>query len=309
MAQNLTTSATFIPELWRDEFLAFYEANTPMRRIVTVIPHQGKRGDVIHIPAAVDPGDAVLKADNEADLQIDTVTFGEVQIQLNKVYQKSRRIEDIVEIQALDSHRQAVLKSIAYPLAKAVEKELHALGTGLQGGTYNTSGSYNKAVIGGDGKTLWNPAANTNAGNGSAITEAGLRQMIQTLDDADVPLEDRYLVIPPVAKNSLLATNRFTEYQTVGDGSALRSGNIGQILGLTVHVSSLCPEIAANDGTTKYRVGLVLHKDAFVLAEQKEPVVTAQYYNFKMAHILVAYTVFGVAEQRDNGGVAFVVPK
>ena len=43
------------------------------------------------------------------------------------------------------------------------------------------------------------------------VTDAGIRRMLRTMDDNNVPQSDRALVIPPVEKESLLAIARFTE--------------------------------------------------------------------------------------------------
>ena len=126
--------------------------------------------------------------------------------------------------------------------------------------------------------------------------------MILALDNADVPMDGRSLVIPPIAANDLLGINRFTEQQYIGSGDAIKTGKIGMIYGVDVYVSSNCPTVGTD------RVGLLLHKDALVLAEQMGVRSQTQYKQEYLGDLFTADTLYGVAELRDNAGIAFVVP-
>jgi hypothetical protein len=135
--------------------------------------------------------------------------------------------------------------------------------------------------------------------------------MIQTLDDADVPFNNRTLVIPPVEKNSLMGISRFTEQAFVGEvgaGNTIRNGRLGDIYGVDIYVSTACPAITATDTSTDYRVGMLLHKDAFVLATQLGVRSQAQYKQEYLGHLYTSDTIYGTAVLRDEAGIAFVVP-
>jgi hypothetical protein len=131
--------------------------------------------------------------------------------------------------------------------------------------------------------------------------------MILTLDNADVPMDNRALVLPPVAANDLLGIARFTEQQFIGDGSAIKTGKIGAIYGVDVYVTSNCPTVSPSSGSDG-RVGLLIHKDALVLAEQVGVRSQTQYKQEYLGDLFTADTIYGVAELRDDAGVAFVVP-
>ena len=258
--QTVTTAANFIPELWSDEVIAGYKANLVLGNVVTKINHNGKKGDTIHIPAPV-RGSANAKAANtQVVLQGDT--HGTVNLSINKHYEYSVVIEDITEVQALSSLRRFYTDDAGYALATQVDNDLFALAEGFQGGTVGGTGAslYEKAVIGGDGATLYTG----NSTNATDITDAGIRKMILTLDNADVPMDNRCLIIPPIAANDMLAINRFTEQQFIGNGEAIKTGKIGSIYGIDVYVSSNCPSINSN----AQRVGIMKHKDALALVEQ-----------------------------------------
>jgi hypothetical protein len=127
--------------------------------------------------------------------------------------------------------------------------------------------------------------------------------MILKLDNANVPMDNRYIVMPPIAANDLLGINRFTEQQFIGNGDAIKTGKIGMIYGVDVYVSSNCPTATGTD-----RVGALFHKDALVLAEQVGVRSQTQYKQEYLGDLFTADTLYGVAELRNDAGVAFVVP-
>ena len=144
--------------------------------------------------------------------------------------------------------------------------------------------------------------------NAADITDAGIRAMILKLDNANVPMDNRYIVMPPIAANDLLGINRFTEQQFIGNGEAIKTGKIGMIYGVDVYISSNCPTTTTADTTATDRVGALFHKDALVLAEQVGVRSQTQYKQEYLGDLFTADTLYGVAELRNDAGVAFVVP-
>jgi len=303
--QTTTTAANFIPELWSDEVIAGYKKNLVLGNLVTKINHKGKKGDTIHIPTPA-RGSANAKAAS-TQVTLNTDTAGVTNVSIDKHYEYSQLIEDIVEVQALSSMRKFYTDDAGYALATQVDTDLFTQAESLNGGTSGAN-TWSGAVIGGDGTTAYDQTASTNTGNGSDITDAGIRKMILQLDNADVPMDGRSLIIPPIAANDLLGINRFTEQAYIGSGDAIQTGKIGQIYGVDVYVSSNCPTETAADTSTTYRVGLLLHKDALAFAEQMGVRSQTQYKQEYLGDLFTADTIYGVAELRDTAGVAFVVP-
>jgi N4-gp56 family major capsid protein len=302
LGTNNTTASVannFIPELWSDEVIGSYKSNLVLANLVTKMSHKGKKGDTIHIPAPT-RGSASAKAAN-TQVTLSAATNSVVNISINKHYEYSKLIEDIAEVQALASMRKFYTDDAGYALASQVDDDLFALFEGLQSGTVGGSGSaaWETAVIGGDGTTLYTGASD----NSSDITDAGIRKMILKLDNADVPMDNRSLILPPVASNDLLAINRFTEQQFIGSGDAIKTGKIGQIYGVDVFVTSNCPAIS-----TTGRVGSLFHRDAIVFAEQVGVRTQTQYKQEYLGDLFTADTIYGVGELRNDAGIAFVVP-
>lgn len=288
-----------------------------MAPLVTKFNHNGKRGDVLHIPKPARGLPSKKAANTQVTLVTDTAT--DITININQWFEYSQLFEDILEIQALPSLRAFYTDAAGYGLARQVDFDLHVLGTGLQGGTLDatpgtpdaptlTYGS--AAVIGSDGSTAWDPTANTNTGNGAALTDAGIRQVIQTLDDKDVPLMNRAFIIPPVEKKNLLGLARFTEQAFTGEyeqGNSIRTGYIGDVYGNPVYVSSAAAETLATDGTTKYRIVLYIHRGAFALVEALGVRSQSSYIQEYLGWLYTADTIYGTGELRDDSGIAIVV--
>ena len=295
--QTVTTAADFIPELWSDEVIAGYKKNLVVGNLVSKIAHKGKKGDTIHIPKPT-RGSATAKSAN-AKVAIQSDTHSKVDLSIDKHYEYSVLIEDITEVQGLNSLRRFYTDDAGYALATQVDSDLIDLGEGLQGGT-TTDGSYTKAYIG-SGTTIWT------GGNEADITDAGIRAMILKLDNADVPMDNRALIIPPICANDLLGINRFTEQQYIGSGDAIRTGKIGMIYGIDVYISTNCPTTTTANTATD-RVGVLMHKDALALVEQMSVRSQTQYKQEYLGDLFTADTIYGVGELRNDAGLAFVVP-
>ena len=241
-------------------------------------------------------------------------------------------------MQALASMRKFYTDDGGYALAKQVDQDLMLMGHYFNGGntTVSTSNAWETGVIGGDGSTAFSGAS---GGNGTALTDAGLRKAIQTLEDNDVPSNELKLVIPPVEAAVLRGISRFTEQAFVGNGNVIKTGMLGNLYGVEVFVSSNCPWIhcegtdnvqATNfsstsltgSGTdafglsydfsghtdTKYRACLLMHKDAVAHAEQMGIRTQAQYKQEYLGTLVTSDTVYGVKTLRDYAGLAIIVP-
>jgi hypothetical protein len=231
---------------------------------------------------------------------LQAATESEVQVLVNKHYEYSRLIEDITEVQALASLRKFYTGDAGYALAKQVDTDLIQLGRGVNGGS--GTAAYNKAVLAGDGSTLY--VDGTNVGN--AITDAGIRKIIQTLDDQDVPMDGRVLVLPPVARNTMMGLARFTEQAFTGEtggGNTIRNGEIGNVYGVKVFVTTNADTATTN--TT--RIGMMFHKDAFVLAEQMGVRSQTQYKQEYLGTLFTSDMLYGVKELRDEAAIAIAL--
>ena len=290
-----TTAATFIPEIWSDEIVAAYKKNLVAANLIKKMNFKGKKGDTVNIPVPT-RGSASEKA---ASTQVTLIaaTESNIPVLINKHYEYSRLIEDIVEVQALASMRQFYTDDAGYALAKQVDTDIIRLGRGVQGG--DGTAAYTGAFSGADGTTAY-------TGTAGALTDAAIRRSIQRLDDNDVPMEGRFLIVPPSSRNTLMGLARYTEQAFVGEvGSAntIRNGEIGNLYGVPVFVSS-----NADTATDGDRICLLAHKDFAVLVEQQGVRSQTQYKQEYLGTLFTSDTIYGVKELRDGSAVCLAVP-
>ena len=258
-----TTTANFIPEIWSDEVIATYKSNLVVANLVKGLNHNGKKGDTIHLPNPA-RNSASAKVAN-ADVTAITDTAGDISVVIDNHYEYSMYIEDIAELQALNSMRKFYTDDAGYALAKQVDTDLIT--------DMRTNGTGDIASI-----TNW---------------DTSILQGIETLNDNDVPMNDRSLIVSPSAYTALLATDRFTEQQFIGDGNAIKTGKVGQIYGVDVFVSS-------NVGTGNDEKGILFQKDAIVLATQQDVRTQTQYKQEKLADLFTADCVYGTKVVRAS---------
>jgi hypothetical protein len=302
---TVTTAANFIKELWSDEVIAVYKANTVMTPLIQSMPFSGVKGDTVHIPKP-SRGSVNAKAAGTG-VTINVETAGVFNLTIDQHFEYSRLIEDIARIQALDSMRAFYTDDAGYAHALSLDSAIHTEAAKLAAGDTTAGANYSKAVIGGDGSTTW---VQTGSGNGSALTDAGIRRAIQSLDDANVPARMRALVVPPVEKRRLLGLSRFTEQAFVGESgssNSIRNGLIGDIYGVPVYVSTNVPTVDSSD-CTSYRPCLLLQKEAMVLAEQLSPRAQSQYKQEFLADLFTVDTIYGLGTPRPEAGVVLMVP-
>jgi len=294
-AVTVTTAATFIPEIWSDEIVAAYKKNLVLANVVKRMNFKGKKGDTVHVPAPT-RGSASAKAASTAVTLI-AATETEVSISINKHYEYSRLIEDIVEVQALTSLRSFYTEDAGYALAKQVDTDLIQLGRAFNGATvgtndYATATATTKAFIGSDGTTAYNSSTS----NAAALTDAAIRRTIQRLDDTDAPMDGRFFIIPPSSRNTLMGLARYTEQAFVGNGNAIRNGEIGQLYGIPVFTTSNADFGAGSSGLD--RICLMGHRDSMILIEQVGVRSQTQYKQEYLATLYTADTLYGVSALR-----------
>ena len=295
-----TTASTFIPEIWSDEVIAAYENSLVLAPLVKRMSMSGKKGDTINIPAPV-RGTATAKSAGTA-VSIQSATESNVQVLIDKHFEYSRLIEDITATQALSSLRQFYTADAGYALAKQVDSDLHGLAVNFGNGSgdyLNTNSLYIDSSNG-----LSQYAADTVAAT-DVFTDAGFRSLVQRMDDADVPFDNRVFVIPPSLRNAIMGIDRYVSSDFVS-GQPVQNGKIGNIYGIDVYVSTNCAttEAAADNSanTNDLKGALLIHKDACVLAEQMGVRSQTQYKQEWLSNLYTADQIYGVKVLRPEAG-------
>jgi N4-gp56 family major capsid protein len=301
------TAATFIPELWSDEIVANYKSSLVLANLVNKMTMKGKKGDTLHIPKPT-RGSATAKS---ASTQVNLIaaTESEVVINIDKHYEYSRLIEDITNVQAQASLRRFYTEDAGYALAKQVDNDLFALGKSFgdgNGTSWAHSNSFYMDAV--SGLTAY--AADTVAA-ADIFTDEGFRALIKQLDDSDTPMDNRALIIPPSARETIMGILRYTSSDFV-DGRGVRTGLIGQLYGVDVYVSTNVPviETAAENagGSIDVRGAILCHKDALVFAEQLGVRSQSQYKQEYLADLFTSDTLYGAGVLRPESGLILAIP-
>jgi hypothetical protein len=304
---NKTAADKFIPEIWSDEVVAAYKKNLVLANLVNKMTMKGKKGDTLHIPKPT-RGVATAKAANTTvTIQADTET--EVLVSIDQHFEYSRFIEDIVEVQALASLRRFYTEDAGYALAKKVDDTLFQLGKTF--GDDNGSGSdwvhSNSFYI--DASTGLTAYAADTVVAADVFTDAGFRALIKRMDDADVPMDGRFFVVPPSLRAAIMGIDRYNSSDFV-DGRGVQNGQIGSLYGIDIYVSSNCPVIetdAANDVGGDIKAAIMAHRDSMVLAEQLGVRSQTQYKQEYLSTLYTADTLYGVKTVRPEAGFVLAV--
>lgn len=213
-------------------------------------------------------GPDVVNRDYEGDIQNqgDTVRIRSMSRPTIANYVKGST--SISPEQLTDAQRSLLIDQAKYfafevddiDLAQSVGGELE---TGLQEAVYGLRDVADQYVAG-----LHTGVATANALGTVAVTTPDLayqtlRDLSVKLDEANVPDEGRYVVIPPWYHGLLLDNSKFVKVNESGTSAGLRNGVVGDVLGFSVRKSNNAPLVTGDD----YAV-MAGHPSAISFAEQ-----------------------------------------
>jgi hypothetical protein len=300
----------FIPELWSDEVIASYKSNLVLGNLVRKLNHRGKKGDTIKVPTPT-RGSASVKSEQALVTFIEHGADAGTSILIDKHYEYSRLIEDLVSVQALESLRRFYTDDGGYAIGYEVDFQLAlellradwTVGT-VAARVVQDDSTITGTVYEGDG-TTWDQGTSTD------ISDAGIRTFIKVLDDIDAPMTGRVLVVPTIVKQDLLGLARFTEQAFVGEvgaGNSIRNGLVGNIYGMEVFVTTVLPQIDNSAGSAQVQSGVCFQRDAVVLVEQLGIRAQSQYKQEYLADLMTVDMIWGNKVVRPDSVINFVVP-
>jgi len=302
-AVGITEGTNFTPELWSDEIIAAYKKNMVLSQFVRKMSFKGKKGDSLHIPAPSRGLAAVTKAENTA-VTLQNLSQSEIVVLLNQHKEVSYLIEDIVETQALPTLRRHYTDDAGYAMALDVDNALWALTKALGNGD-GSSYVHNRAFQFNTSTGVLEAYDADGTGDIGAFNDIGFRRAIQYLDDTDNPMDGRVFVVPPSLRNQLNGQARYTEQAFVGEiggQNTIRNGEVGNLYGIPVVVSSNCPTLE-----TGVKGALLAHKDWAVMVEQMSVRSQTQYKQEFLANLFTSDMLYGTKVLRADAGVLMAV--
>ncbi len=263
-----TTAANFIPEVWSKKIQLATEAALVMAKLVDRFDADAQVGDTIHVPHLSNLAANAKLANTSVTLQ--APTEAKTDISLDKHYETSFLIEDIVKAQSYINLEDKYTQKAGYAIAKEIDDTLHALYTGL---------------------------SQSVAGGASALALTDINTAAQFLDLADAPQTERFLVVSPYAKQDLLQIDTIIEADKANTDAGLRKANVGEIFGFDIYMSTQTTKV------TTVSHNLAFHKEAFGLAMQISPKTEMQRKAEYTGDLVVTQALWGVQEMRDDFAV------
>lgn len=273
---TMAAAGQFIPEIFSKEIIVARENNLVLAGLVDRYDEEVKgAGDIIRIPN-LSSITATYKVEN-VEVAKSATTETASSISLNKHATIRVTVEDLAAIQSHVNLRQKYTTQMGKAIAKITDTDIRNL--------YST---FSQTV-----------GAGTTSSN-LHLAKTYILEAVRKLNAANAPFEDRALIVESYGYRDLLNTDDFVRYDAVGqaDGkNATVSAKIGKLYGVDVYQTEQVYALSS------VAYAMLFHKTAIGLAVQKALRVQAQYDVPLLATHLVADSVYGVAELRDDHGV------
>jgi N4-gp56 family major capsid protein len=215
--------------------------NAEVKIAPTILDYSGMVGpgmDTVKIPK-FGKFTVGTKSENVAiEAQLNAFSTDDLALNRHKVVQWL--LEDIANLQTKVAISQAYVAQAAADLA--VEMDQACLDA-LEAGVSTSAPDHKRAYV------------------GSTIAAADILLARQLLNEQNVPMADRTIVISPAEEAAILAITQFVKVNEVGSEAPVRNGEIGKLFGFTVIMSSLAEDAKS----------MAYHKSCAVFARQLMP--------------------------------------
>lgn len=234
-------------------------------------------GQTLEIPN-VSAISANLKSQNTV-VTLNYNTETKTTITLNKHYESSFIVEDLVKAQSKYDLRSDYTQAAAYAIAEKVDSSIAT-----------------------DMTTTWKTASQAYGTYGTAINDALILAVNRYLSENKAPRTDRNIVVHPKGEAEMLAIDKYVRYDSLGqpaNENPTKIGKIGQIYGAEVFVSQ---NLVYLDTVTDEYNHLFFHKEAWAVAMQVKPRTQAQYKQEYLGWLVTVDVLYGHGSLRSNFG-------
>jgi hypothetical protein len=273
-----TGGNVFRPNVWSKEVLMFVKSNLVLLPLIKHYDSDVKsQGQTVEIPN-VSAITASLKAQNTV-VTLNYNTETKTTITINRHYESSFLVEDILATQSNYETRSDYTQAAAYAISEKVDYDIAATCT-----------------------TAWKTATKTCGAYGTAISDTVILAVNRYLSEAKAPRTDRSIVLHPKGEAEMLAIDKYVRYDSLGqsaDSNPTKTGKIGQIYGAEVFVSQ---NLVYLDTATDEYNSLFFHKEAAAIAMQMNPRTQAQYKQEHLGWLVTVDVLYGVTTLRDSFG-------
>lgn len=218
--------SNFIPEIWTANILSALRT-----RLVYAGPgivnrdYEGEiaeAGDTVHITSFADP--TIRDYTAESNITVDSISDATRALVIDQAKYFAFDVDDVIRRQALSGWVQEVTSRSAYKLALTTDNFMS--------------------------DTMYDALNQTSQDLGAITADISdnssyplvIVRMWQELTENDVPVDGRWMVVPPALYAALLQDNRFIDASASGSTEALRNGFVGRAGGFDIFVSNQVPQ-------------------------------------------------------------------
>jgi len=242
---------SFIPEIYSGIMLdSLKKAHVYAQPGVVNRDYEGdiaQAGDSVKIASISRP--TISSYTKNATLTYETLTDAQRTLVVDQQKSFAFSVDKIDEVQHPGGPLEAALVEAAYGLRDLADQYVAGLYTGAA--SANQIGTVSVTT--------------------AALAYTQIRKLKVKLDEANVPQEGRWVVVPPWYEGLLLEEDKFVRVDASGSDQALRNGIIGRALGFDVMASNNAPLVTGDD----YAV-IAGHPSAISFAEQIVEIETLQ---------------------------------
>ena len=226
----------FVPEIWSARLLVALR-----KKLVYAGPgivnrdYEGEiseAGDTVRITSISDPTVATY-VPNVTTITPEELTDAQRTLVIDQVKYFAFKVDDVDARQAKGDVIPEAMSRAAYKLADVVDQYVAGMYTGIPSANVASA-----ITIDTSNPTSW-------ATESAKAYNDVLVPLKVKLDEANVPTEGRYCVVPPVVHGVLLRDDRFIRMDAAGTGEGLRNGMVGRAAGFDVLVSNNVPTTSA----------------------------------------------------------------
>lgn len=275
---SATPASVFRPNVWSREVLMFVKSNLVLLPLIKHYDADVKEGgQTLEIPN-VSAISANLKAANTV-VTLNYNTETKITITLNKHYESSFIVEDLVKVQSKYDLRSDYTQAAAYAIAEKIDSNLAT-----------------------DMTSTWKTAGQAYGAYGTALNDNLILTVNRYLSENKAPRSDRSIVVHPKGEAEMLAIDKYVRYDALGvggDQNSIRNGKIGRIYGADVFMSQ---NLVYLDTATDEYNHLFFHKEAWAIAMQMTPRTQAQYKQEYLGWLVTVDVLYGTAQLRSGFG-------
>ena len=278
-----TDAATgeLIPQLWSKRIINHVRSNLVCVNVVdTTWKEQLAYGDILNIPLLKELTTSAVNTANRESVnsEANTVTDTADTITIDTWRESVVMIDDSTKKQThLPDLLAKLADNAAYALEKYIDTSVNAHFSGL---TSTWAGS-----------------------DGQAFEDDLMIDLMEGLDEADVPRTQRSLVIDPSTIADIYRIDKFVHRDYQGK-TPVASGNIGSIYGVPVYVTN---NLTATGTTGSY--GALLHKEAIALVIQDGVSVERWRAHSAASDVIAIRALYGEEVLRATFGAYFYTRK